>query len=48
MGVWLVGVTLNFIDQVVTHLVPLGDLWKRVNIGEFQTAQEELFEVSGL
>jgi hypothetical protein len=33
MGEWLVGVTLHLFDQVVTHLVPLGDHWRGVDWG---------------
>ena len=33
MGEWLVGVTLHLLEQVVTHLVPLGDHWKGENWG---------------
>ena len=48
MGEWLVGVTLHLFDQVVTHLVPLGDDWRGGKTGEFLTAQEKLSEVSWL
>ena len=46
MGELLVGVTLYLLDQVVTDLVPLWDHWQWRKTGEFQTAQEELAEVS--
>ena len=48
MGDWLVGMTLHLLDQVVTHLVPLGDHWRGGKTGEFLTAQEKLSEVSWL
>ena len=46
MGEWVVGMTLHLFDQVVTHLVPLGDHWTGGKTGEFMTAQKKLSEVS--
>ncbi len=36
MGEWLVGVTLHLLDQVVTHLITLGDHWKEGKNGKFR------------